>query len=193
MKAIATHSTIRSASFWSELKPGDHLIQCWSHEDNLVSALEGFVAAGLRDGQAVIVICSATHLHEVEKRLRSHWLAVDRARWEGRYVPLLAAEVLSQIMGADGLPDEARFHAVMTRVLERAGAKERGARAFGEMVNVLWSEGNVAATLLLESLWSQFIREHELSLFCAYDRALFDGRGDAMKLLCREHTTVLPG
>lgn len=193
MKAVATHTTLRSASFWSELKPGDHLLHCWAHEDSLSTALEGFMAAGLLAGQAVIVIGAAPHVHEAEKRLRSKWIDVDRARWEQRYMPLLAHEVLARIMGKDGLPDEARFLAVMTDLLERTRGKERGARAFGEMVNVLWSEGNTAGTIMLENLWNRFIREHRVALLCAYDRTLFDRRPDALKGIRAEHTALLPG
>ena len=64
----------------------------------MIDALEGFVSTGLRAGEGVAVIGTATHVHELEKRLRAHWLDIDRARWEGRYVPMLAQETLTRFM-----------------------------------------------------------------------------------------------
>src|SRR6478609_11982785 len=134
MKALESTTSIRSGTFWSQLKPGEHLLQCWDTEGSLLDALEGFVSSGLRGGEGVVIIATAAHLHEVEKALRKHWLDIDRARWEGRYIPLLAHEMLHKFMGADGLPDRERFDALGRKLVERAGANgARPVRLFGEM------------------------------------------------------------
>jgi hypothetical protein len=196
MKASAAASTsIRSGTFWAELKPAEHLLQCWTHEEELMETLEAFVSSGLRAGEGVVVIATAAHLHEIEKRLRAHWLEIDRARWEERYIPLLAPEVLAQVIGDDGMPDEASFDRVAQKLLERAGqAGARKMRFFAELASVLWAQGNIAATIQLENLWTRFLRERQAPLFCAYSRDLFAGHpSSAMKGVCALHTLILPG
>src|SRR2546422_11147022 len=99
---------VRPAVSLGDLAPSDHLCQIYDDDDIFMNALEGFVAGGLRAGESVIVIASAGHLHELEQRLRSNWLDLDRARWEDRYVALLAAATLSKFM-VDGCADEDLF------------------------------------------------------------------------------------
>ena len=193
MKALDSTTSIRSATFWSPLKPGEHLVQCWETEESLLDALEGFVSAGLRDEEGVVLIATAPHLHEVEKRLRKHWLDIDRARWEGRYIPLLAQETLTRFMAADGLPDEERFTAMAQKLVDRAGAAERKVRLFGEMVGVLWGQGNIAGAIQLENIWEKFIHERGVPLFCAYSRKLFGDDKHSLQGVRDLHSVVVPG
>jgi hypothetical protein len=193
MQALDSTTSIHSATFWSPLKPGEHLVQCWQTEESLLAALEGFVSAGLREEEGVILIATAGHLHVVEKRLRKHWLDIDRARWEGRYIPLLAQETLARFMGADGLPDEGRFNAMARKLLDRASAPERKVRFFGEMVGVLWAQGNIAGAIQLENVWDKFIHAHGVPLFCAYPRQLFGDDKNALQGVQHLHSVVLPG
>jgi hypothetical protein len=194
MNMLESTTSIRSGTFWSKLKPGEHLLQCWETENSLIDALEGFVSSGLREGEGVVVIGTASHLHEVEKRVRKHWIDIDRARWEGRYMPLLASETLRKFMGEDGLPDAERFDALGRKLVDRAGGDGiRRVRLFGEMVGVLWGEGNIPAAIELENLWERFIHETGAPLFCAYARSLFAGNDPGFRGVCGLHSLVLPG
>ncbi len=50
----------------------------------------------------------------------------------------------------------------------------RRVRAFGEMVAVLWDQGQNAATVRLEHLWHKLCpEEKDFSLFCTYPKAGF--------------------
>jgi hypothetical protein len=170
------------------------MVQIYADEHFFMDALGGFVGAGLRRNEGVIVIATATHLHELEKRLRAEWIDVDRARWEDRYVAVLAQETLSRFMAGDS-PDAALFEEVASALLARArGPDNRAVRAFGEMVAVLWGQGNPAAAIKLEQLWNAVQAEHGFPLFCAYPRSGFhrDALGD-IQAVCNAHTRVLPG
>ena len=193
MNSLASTTSIRSGTFWSSLKPGEHLLQCWDREETLIDALEGFVSSGLREGEGVVLIATAPHLHEMEKRVRRHWIDIDRARWEARYIPLLAPEVLGQLMAEDGLPDGERFRAIAQKLYLRARGEGRRVRLFGEMVGILWGQGNAAGAIQLENLWARFLAEHDSPLFCAYPRSVFGGNAEAIKGVCAMHTLVLPG
>ena len=69
-----------------------------------------------------------------------------------------------------------------------------GVRAFGEMVALLWAEGNHAAAIRLEGLWNELQKSHSFSLFCAYPMGelceeKFSGAHDS---ICSVHSRVLP-
>ncbi len=189
----STTPSIRASTFWSELPASEHLLQVYSNEDGFIAALESFVSGGLRQGDAAILAATAPHLHEVEKRLRAHWLDIDRARWEHRYIPLLAHEVLERFM-VDDMPDDRLFEQTLDELLGKARGDGRRVRIFGEMVAELWADGNIAATIQLENLWGRACREKQVCLFCAYPRSAFEGHAPAaMRGLCGMHSLLIPG
>jgi MEDS: MEthanogen/methylotroph, DcmR Sensory domain len=185
---------LRAETFWSELQPCEHSVQIYGNETLFMDALEGYASAGLRRLESVVIIATAVHLHELEKRLRANWLDLDRARWEDRYVALLAQETLSRFM-VGGMPDENRFNAVAGSVVRRArGPAKRAVRAFGEMVALLWAEGNYAGAIALEGLWNRFQALEGFPLFCAYPREAFTGKdSDSMRSVCEAHSRIIPG
>ena len=80
---------------------------------------------------------------------------------QARYVPLDAAETLEKFM-LDGMPDAALFTEIIGGVLGQAAAAAEGKNprvaAFGEMVALLWAEGNAQAAVRLEQLWNELAR-----------------------------------
>lgn len=184
----------RGERFWSELAPREHSVQIYGDDVSFMDALEGYVSSGLGKREGVILISTAGHLHDLEKRLRANWLDIDRARWEGRYMALLAQETLALFM-RDAMPDKALFADAMRPLLARArGKAERKVRAFGEMVAVLWSQGNRTAAAALEALWSQLQEAEAFSLFCAYPRSVFSNDAAAsIHSVCMAHTRIIPG
>lgn len=187
-------ASLRTETFWGELQPREHSVQIYGNETLFMDALEGYASAGLRRLESVVIISTAVHLHELEKRLRTNWLDLDRARWEDRYVALLAQETLSRFM-VGGMPDENRFNSVVGAIVRRArGPAKRALRAFGEMVALLWAEGNHAGAIALESLWNRFQAVEAFPLFCAYPREGFKGSAsDSMRAVCEAHSRIIPG
>jgi len=170
-----------------------HLVQFYEGDAFLLDELTRFCAAGLGAGEAVIVIATAAHLEGLEAALRAGGVDTTAAGAGGRYVALDAAETLSQFM-VDGAPDEARFADVVGTVVAGAVKRHRHVRAFGEMVALLWADGNREAALRLERLWNQLIGALPFSLLCAYPvAALRDETANASWLaICREHSQVIP-
>ncbi len=126
----------RAGAFWGQLAETEHAVQVYRDDSTVLDSLQGFVGSGLRSGESVIVIATATHLHELEKRLRLGWIDLDRCRWEDRYIAVLAQETLGRFM-VDGLPVEALFEKVVGDVIARARGRGRKLRAFGEMVRAV--------------------------------------------------------
>ena len=176
---------------WSALAPGEHSVQIYGEETAFLDTLEGFVSGGILAGEGVLVIATAPHLHDLEKRLRSNsWLELDRARWQERYIALLAQEVLGEFM-VDGRPDDARFEAVMQPLLSRARAGQRKMRAFGAMMGLLWAQGNASAALHLERLWNGLLKRERFSLFCAYPRSCFGDADASLQTVCAAHSRMV--
>lgn len=184
----------RGERFWSALASSDHSVQIYGDDLSFMDALEGYVSSGLSKREGVIVLATASHLHELEKRLRAKWLDVDRARWEDRYIALQAQETLSLFVEG-GVVDEHRFTEVVTPLLARArGSAGRKVRAFGEMVALLWAQGQCAAAIELEVLWNKLQSVEQFPLFCAYPRSGFGTNASAsIQSVCAAHSRVIPG
>jgi hypothetical protein len=169
-------------------------VQIYTDEATLLDSLEGFAGAGLRDGESVVVIATAPHLHELEIRLRGRWIDLDRARREDRYIAILAPEMLARFF-ADGRLDLAAFRSVAQEVVKRArGSGNRPVRAFGEMVALLWADGHADEALQLETFWTQLQMAEKFPVFCAYPRGLFKMDSQfQITAVCGAHNQVVPG
>ena len=67
----------------------------------------------------------------------------------------------------DGTPDPVAFASVIGAALDDLTGSGP-VHAFGEMVALLWDEGNVTAAIELESLWNDLAEHRTFSLYCAY-------------------------
>jgi hypothetical protein len=170
-----------------------HIIQVYDSEYVFMESLECFVTCGLRAGEGVVLFATARHLQDLQIRLHSSRLQLDRASWQDRYIPVIANEALNKFM-VDGWPDENLFKKVIGELLDRAQAGGRQVRAFSEMVGLLLATGESAATVRVEQVWNECCRERELTLFCAYSSACFPGRSaGALEAVCEEHDWILDG
>ena len=178
--------------FWGEAAPIEHSVQIYSDDGLFMDALEGYASGGLRFGESVIVIATKAHRGALERRLLARGYDVAKAQAEDRYIPVDAEAALSQSM-VDGQPDENLFNQVIDGLFARASAGGQRVRAFGEMVVLLWKEGNTSATVRLEHLWNQYLDRAAFCLFCAYPRSSFDGEADAAMLdICSHHSRIIP-
>jgi hypothetical protein len=177
--------------FWGEIAPCEHLVQIYQEDASILDSLEGFVAGGLRCGDGVVVIATPSHAAALEDRLRSQGIDIETAQQEDRLIVRDAEECLDQFMVAEW-PDADLFNQFVTQVLERAGRGGRRVRAFGEMVALLWAQGNNGATVRLEHLWHELCRRDSFSLLCAYPRSGFTKDAqESIRDICAAHSKVL--
>lgn len=194
MGITGTLNSPRTGAFWDHLAERDHAVQVYRDDRTLLDSVESFVGSGLRSGESVIVIATAPHLHELEKRLRGGWHDIDRCRWEDRYIAVLAQETLLHFM-VDGMPEESLFEQVAGDLVARARGRGRKLRVFGEMVGVLWAEGNKDAALRLEHLWIRLQARERFPLFCGYARSQLRAGSVESDIvsICGAHTRIVPG
>ena len=180
-------------SHWSEMSASEHFVQFYESEVFLLDSLSGFIDTGLSAGDACIVIATKAHRERLEERLKAKGLDLIAAHMRGEYIALDAVETLSKFM-VDGLPDPQRFLEIIGSVIRQAGEGRLHVRAFGEMVALLWEEGNQAGAIHLEELWNDLARIHSFSLFCAYPMHGFGkaAHGTPFTEIGTHHTRVIP-
>jgi hypothetical protein len=152
----------------------NHLVQFYRDPTRFLDSLEAFIADGLLAGEATIVLATPLHLHSLEARLQARGFDLRAARHDNRYLPVGADDALARLL-VDGRPDPARFQKLLADLLRRAaGRSNRRVRAFGELVAVLWANGQRDAVQQLEDLWCAACDRHDLTLLCAYPANGFD-------------------
>src|SRR5579884_314012 len=178
---------------WEGMNPSDHFVQFYESDIALVDAISGFIGAGLDAGENCIVVATQAHRAALEINLQARGLDVAAARQQGQYISLDAAETLSKLMVADS-PEPQRFQETVGSVVAQAAQGGRRVRAFGEMVALLWDEGDSASAIRLEELWNDLARSHAFCLFCAYPLQGFGCEAHAMPFsaICTQHSRVLP-
>jgi hypothetical protein len=178
--------------FWKDIAVHEHVVQLYENDEVFLETLAGFVGGGINAGDCCIVIATKSHLNALNVRLREHVVSVATLLSDYRYIPLDAGETLSKFMINDW-PDEQLFNQTVSGVIGKAVANHRNIRAFGEMVAILWDQGNKEAAIELERLWNKFCSLHPLSLFCAYPQQSFGVDADEIGHVCQEHCKLLAG
>ena len=164
-----------------------HIVKIYDDDQDLMAEVSDFVADGIAEGDVVLVVATAAHRRALEQ-LRS--VDLDAAIAAGRFVALDAGALLAELV-VDGVPDRGRFRAVVGGLID--GAAPRRVRVFGEMVSILWDEGNVNGAILVEEMWNELARDRAFSLLCAYARSSFaDGAAlDSIRQVCDHHGDVI--
>jgi anti-sigma regulatory factor (Ser/Thr protein kinase) len=92
----------------------------------------------------------------------------------------------------DDKPDPVAFASVIGTALDNL-AGSGPIHAFGEMVGLLWDDGNADAAIALESLWNDLAEHRTFSLYCAYSMSSLEESGDlaAAKHVCDRHSNVI--
>jgi signal transduction histidine kinase len=174
----------------------EHTVQFYGEDTSLLDELSRFIGAELVAGDAAVVIATKAHRDGLAQRLQSRGFDVARAVEQSRYIAVDAAEALTEFM-RNGWPDADLFTEVIGSFLGQAAAAGRKTgriAAFGEMVALLWAQGNAEAAVRLEQLWNNLARTYPLSLRCAYPIADFnrEGHGESFLKICAEHSHVIP-
>jgi PAS domain S-box-containing protein len=186
-------SNFAPSGHWSEMAESEHFVQFYEDDAFLVKSVGEFVGAGLGGGHGAIVIATSAHREALEKRLAEQGINIAAVKARGQFVPLDAAETLSMFMVGD-MPDENLFNEVVGSLVLKVTKGRQGLKAFGEMVALLWADGNGEAAIRLEELWNNLAKTHSFALFCAYPMQGFksEAHGTPFLHICKEHTRVIP-
>jgi hypothetical protein len=166
----------------------EHAVSFYDSDAELIGELVAFVADGMQAGDGVVIVATPVHRAALEQALAQRGVALPAQR----YLTLDAAGTLAGFRH-DGHLDPAGFAAAAGALLDRAAAGGRAVRVFGEMVALLWDEGDVVGALELEACWNALARHRAFSLLCAYPSSiLVDGTSlGRVGAVCSGHTSVV--
>ena len=173
----------------------NHQVHFYSDDASFLSGFLRFIEGALNDAVPVIVVATEAHRKSLYQKLQAHGRNVSADIEQGRYIPLDVADTLAMFMVND-MPDPVLFFkAVSDLVLSAAKAsKEEYPRvaACGECAPLLWAQGKAEAAILLEHLWDEVARMHDLDILCGYRTSglLREQDNEIHQRICAEHSAV---
>jgi hypothetical protein len=173
------------------LRMRDHQVQFYENDAYLISQVMGFMAPAWRAGDSSIIIATQAHIEAIHS---ASGRQTDPALEDGldRCLLLDARKTLSSFM-VDGRPDESRFQVVVGGLLDQiSGASTTPISVFGEMVALLYEDGQPGAAIQLELYWARLIAHYGLSLLCAYPMQVFSDETHRRRFqcICDVHSAV---
>jgi len=90
------------------------------------------------------------------------------------------------------VPSAPVFKRVVGGIIEQTlrGRDRTPVRAYGEMVDVLWKQGETNAAVRLEVLWNDLAGTQVFSLLCGYAIGSFYNQTQQYEEVCNLHTQV---
>jgi len=168
-----------------------HAVRFYDSVESLARMVAGFLAEGLAARQPALAITTPDHGRTIEDALSREGWNVAALKASGELTVLDADETMAAFM-VDGMPDAAKFNAIVSKAIERAcqGRTDCTIRAYGEMVDVLWKRHHSVAAMRLEMLWNKLAATKDFSLLCGYAMGHF--LKDAHRAeVCAQHTHVM--
>jgi len=168
-----------------------HAVRFYDDEPSLCRIVANFLREGLALGQPALLIATPEHAQGIVAELRARELDIKQLLASTQVVIVDADAALSSFM-VRGAPDRDKFLRTVTDALCRARGNRHGVsvRAYGEMVDVLWKQGNDEAAMRLEVLWNRLARNDRFSLMCGYAIGNFYNDAD-VRAVCRHHTHLV--
>ena len=175
-----------------ESKAHHHAVQFYGNDRSLFTTVGRFLAEGLIAGQPGVIIATEFHRKAILHQLKERLIDVPSARRIGDLVLLDADQTLTTFM-VGGMPDPALFRRHVGDLLDQTlrGREHTSVRAYGEMVDVLWKQGDADAAIRLEVLWNDLASTHAFALLCGYSMGNFFKQAAHFQAVCEQHTHVL--
>jgi hypothetical protein len=178
-------------SNWQHIHDAEHLVQFYVDDSYLLESLVNYVGKGLVKGDGCIVIATRVHREALRKNLQT--IGINETILQSRYISLDAEEILSKFM-VKNMPDQHLFEKIIAGTVKKISRPSYNVRAYGEMVALLWKQGNKKGAIALEQMWNILAAKISFSLFCAYPLEVFEKEKDEplFKEICAAHTTIIP-
>ncbi len=173
----------------------DHIVQLYQDEKFLSRAVCRFAVSALAHGEGVILVPTSSHWNALRPRLEAEGVNTEAAQKSGQLTVVDADGLLPEFMRGS-MPNSPLFMGVAAETVARARGGDRftKVRWWGEMVNVLWEQGNVAGSMSLEDQFHQLAREQDIAIFCSFLMDNFNGDVHTRMIprLGQNHTHLIP-
>jgi len=175
--------------------PRDHIVQLYQDQEFLNRAVCRFAAAALANGEGLILVPTVAHWNAFRPRLEAQGVNVKDAQARGQLTIVDADELLPRFM-QKAMPDGPMFLGLAGEIVARTRGAGRfpKVRWWGEMVNILWERGDVAASMNLEDLFDQVSHAEDIAIFCSFLMDNFNGEVHTHMLprLGENHSHLIP-
>jgi PAS domain S-box-containing protein len=171
----------------------NHAVQFYEGDEFLADSVAGFIGNGLIAGEPVVVIATAEHRKAFAAALADRGLDVAEAAGSGDLLMLDARTALDTFMQG-ATPDPTRFRHNIGGVIEKIARGRQRTRAYGEMVDLLWRDGNPEGAIRLEEMWNDLADHYAFHLLCAYPMGNFysERHSAHFQQVCERHSHVFP-
>ncbi len=150
----------------------DHAVLLYGNDRRaLAQQATTYFAEALDAGGAVVILATAANASLFRRALERRDPDIARAVREGRFVVFDAAQLRRKII-SDGSLDPVAFLSFMKPQLS-ALAASYDVRVYGELVGLLWSDGEREAAIELEHAWNALRELVPFRLLCAYPIDVF--------------------
>ena len=171
-----------------------HSVHFYDHDEALIARLHNIIVSSLQGGSSALIVATDEHRAQLTAAVDESGPSIKKLAKQ-RLQMLDANETLAKFM-VNGHPSDRRFRESVGNVImdARLAAKNahRGLTVFGEMVAILWAEGNKIGALELERLWNDLLQDRSFHLHCAYPRWILQQGSESLMLksICDEHSSV---
>ncbi len=162
-------------TFLEAAPAADHAVQIYDDLAELADSVGRYLDAGFRRGEPAVVIATADHWQAFAAELEACGWDIDQLEAERLLSRRDAQQALDEFMDGE-TPSAERFEQVVGGAIDdlATGFPDKTLRAFGEMVDLLWRQGNEAGAIALEELWNELAASRRFALLCGYHLDIFD-------------------
>jgi MEDS: MEthanogen/methylotroph, DcmR Sensory domain len=182
-------------TFIETARPGEHAVHVFRDGAELGRAVGTYITKGFDAGAPAVVIATPGHRRRIAQELEARGGDAAVLERRGLLTHRDAEDTLAQFMDG-GVPVAGRFERVIGGLLDEVAGRfpDRTIRAFGEMVDLLWSRGERKAASALEALWNQLAESRRFALLCGYHVDIFDAevQRQALPEIFGPHTHMRP-
>jgi hypothetical protein len=166
----------------------NHRLQLFDTAESLGESVAAFLMEGYHAGDNLLIIAKPRHFDAVLAALRQRGCLPPEMEGQQRLIALDAADVLHHIT-RNGEPDSVLFQRTV-KPLVRSLAGPGTLRIYGEVVELLAEEEDLAGALALEEMWNDLAGELRFTLMCGYSSAHFAQSHTLrwLRKVCETHT-----
>lgn len=190
---------INTQASWRELLanpgPEGHIVQLYQDADFYGEAISHFAAEGFARDESIILVATGPNWANISARLIRKGFDIPDLFRRGQLTLLDAEQTLPKFL-VGNMPDPKIFKPLAEATIAKAhaGGKFPRVRWWGEMVNLLYINGNRRGSTRLEEFFDEVAHEQSIAIFCSflmdkYDPKIYDG---PFADVCRTHANVIP-
>ena len=152
---------------------GNHQIQYYENDDNLVHAITISIEEALRSNQGFLIIASKENNAEFQRLLTERGWDVDRFFKLGQLILLDVKIILERLMIHHVLDTE-MLHSLLWGEVNLMQKKFPKVKAYGEMVKTFWKDNNLHGMITVDRIWKKLSDDLNFSLLTAYSMQHLD-------------------